>query len=266
MPVTNNYTLGRGKIYFAPFNAGTQTPGGERYLGNTPEFSMNITSQNLDHYGSDEGIREKDLIIPLEVTRAGSLTTDNVDPRNLALFFFGSHSALAITGATVTGEAISNIEIGSFYQLGATNANPSGARGLDIHTAGPPAKNVVVKKGVTELTEGTDYAVDMELARIEILGGTLVKGDNITVDYKTKTQTRDRVVSGSTAIEGALRYIAKNPAGKNIDYYFPWVKITPNGDFQLKAEQAVQQIPLNIEALKLTGREAIYADGRPAFS
>lgn len=266
MAVTNNYTLGRGKIYFAPFKPNTQTPRGERYLGNTPEFSMNITSQNLDHYGSDEGIREKDLIIPLEVTRAGSLTTDNVDPRNLALFFFGSYTGLAITGSTVTAEAITDIDIGEFYQLGMTNANPSGARGLDIHTAGPPAKNVVVMKGAAELVEGTDYAVDMELARIEVLGGALTKGDNITVSYKIKTQTRDRVVSGSTAIEGALRYVAKNPAGKNVDYYFPWVKITPNGDFQLKAEQAVQAIPLNIEALKLTGREAIYADGRPAFA
>lgn len=267
MATTNNYTLGRGKVFFAPFLPNTQTPTGERYLGNTPEFSMNITSQNLDHYGSDEGIREKDLIIPLEVTRAGSLTTDNVDPRNLALFFFGSYTALAITGSTVTGEVLTDVEPGLFYQLGMTNANPSGARGLDIHTAGPPAKNVIVKKASTELVEGTDYAIDMELARLEILaGGALIKGDDPTVDYKIKTQTRDRIVSGSTAIEGALRYLAKNPAGKNIDYYFPWVKITPNGDFQLKAEQAVQAIPLNIEALKLTGREAIYADGRPAFA
>jgi hypothetical protein len=121
-------------------------------------------------------------------------------------------------------------------------------------------------KASTELVEGTDYSVDMTLGRITILGGALVKGDNITVTYKIKTQTRSRIVSGSTAIEGALRYIAKNPAGEQIDYYFPWVKITPNGDFQLKAEQALQSIPLNIEALKLTGREAIYADGRPAFS
>ncbi len=263
---TNNYTLGRGKIYFAPFLPGTQTPKGERYLGNTPEFSMNITSQNLDHYGSDEGIREKDLIIPLEVTRAGSLTTDNIDPNNLALFFFGSSSALAITGATVTGEAISSVEPGLTYQLGMTNSNPSGARGLDPITTSPAA-NVTVKKGSTTYTEGTDYSIDMTLGRLTILaGGTIVKGDNLTVDYKIKTQTRTRIVSGATAIEGALRYIAFNPAGDQIDYYFPWVKITPNGDFQLKAEQAVQAIPLNIEALKLTGREAIYADGRPAFA
>lgn len=264
---TNNYTLGRGEIWFAPFKSGTQVPTGERYFGNTPEFSMNITSQNLDHYGSDHGIREKDLIIPLEVTRAGSLTTDNIDPKNLALFFFGSYAALAITGATVTGEAIADVELGLTYQLGMTDSNPSGARGLDIHTSGPPAKKVIVKKASTELVEGTDYSIDMDMARLTILpGGTLISMDDITVDYKVKTQTRDRVVSGSAAIEGALRYIAFNPAGKQIDYYFPWVKITPNGDFQLKAEQAVQAIPLNIEALKLSGREAIYADGRPVFA
>lgn len=56
---TPNYTLGRGKVYFARFTSG-QVPGPFRYIGNTPEFNLTIELETLDHFSSDEGIREKD--------------------------------------------------------------------------------------------------------------------------------------------------------------------------------------------------------------
>ena len=112
----NNYTLGRGKVYFSRFKTGTQTPEGFRYIGNTPEFNLNIEQDTLDHYNSDEGIREKDDSVPLEVNRTGSLITDNIDPENVALFFFGSASAL--TQATVASdtEILTGIKAGHSYK------------------------------------------------------------------------------------------------------------------------------------------------------
>ena len=87
----NNYTLGRGKVNLARFKDGTQEPDGFRYIGNTPEFNLSIELEELDHFSSDEGIREKDDSVPLEVNRTGSMITDNVSPENVALFFFGSY-------------------------------------------------------------------------------------------------------------------------------------------------------------------------------
>ena len=46
-----------------------------------------------------------------------------------------------------------------------------------------------------------------------------------------------------------------------IDYFFPAVSLSPNGDFALKGDEW-QQIPLNVEILKGATNEAIYADGR----
>ena len=260
--MANNYVVSKGEMYFAPFKTGTQIPGGERKIGNSPEFNMTIESENLDHFSSEKGIREKDDSMTLEVTRTGSMITDNIVAENVALFFFGTSEKLSITGATVTGEAIADVELGLTYQLGTSSTHPSGARGLDIHTAGPPAKKVIVKLASTEMVEGVDYTIDMDLARLTILsGGTLVAGDDITVDYKTKTQTRTRVISGSTALEGTLRFVSYAPKGAKQDVFMPWVKLTPNGEISFIGEDW-QQLPFNIEALKKTGLEAIYADGR----
>lgn len=261
MPEPNNYTLGRGELWVAMFLAGTQTPGGERYIGNSPEFSANIENENLDHFNSDRGIREKDESIALQTNRTASFITDNIHPENLAMYFLGSASKLAVSAATVTGETISSVVKGLTYQLG--GATGSGARNLDQHTVGT---NIVVKDdaGVpTTYVEGTDYTIDMVRGRMEILStGTIASGTNLVIDYKVKATTRDRIISGSKAVEGTLRYISYNPAGKQFDWFMPWVKISANGDHALKGDEW-QQIPFSVEILRKSGMEAVYIDGEP---
>lgn len=265
-----NYTLGRGKIFFGQFAAGSQNPGGERYLGNTPEFNLTIEEETLDHFSSDEGVREKDDSISLEVTRSGTLITDNIDPKNVALFFFGNADALSVVGSTIDDEEINGVEQGLYYQLGVSASNPSGHRGLTPYTPADPGPlaNIIVEDNpaTTTYVEGTDYTIDMERARIQIIeGGAISDGDNILVSYKTDDTTRDRIISGNAAIEGAMRYIAHNAKGPDLDYFLPWVRISPNGDYALKGDEW-QQIPFSIEVLKKTGLEAIYVDGQPVAS
>lgn len=265
-----NYTLGRGKLYFAKFLDNTQTPGGERYIGNTPEFNATIESENLDHYSSDEGIREKDESIPLQTNRTATFITDNIDAENIAAFFFGSASALSVAAATVDDEALS-VAGGLYYQLGVTPTNPMGAKELDIHTTGPTPANIVVtdEAGTTTYVEVDDYTIDMKRARLYIVPGGAIataaaadpdKVIPIEVSYKIKASSRTRILSGSKPIEGALRYVAANPVGENFDWYMPYVKLSPNGDYALKGDEW-QQIPFNVEMLKLGDLEAVYIDG-----
>jgi hypothetical protein len=264
--MANNYTLGRGKLYFARFRPGTRIPLGERYIGNTPEFSLTIENEELEHFSSDGGIREKDDSIALEVTRSGSLTTDNIDPENVALFFFGEKATLVEAGATITGEAVEEVQQGFYYQLGQTVSRPSGARGIAADATATPISVVDAATAATVFDEGDDYTVDLATGRLYIVpGGAIANDTDLVVGYTIRPSTRQRVISGSTPVEGALRYIADNPKGDNLDYYFPYVQIAPNGDYALKAEEW-QAIPFSIEVLKLADREAIYLDGRPAFA
>lgn len=256
--MANNYVLGRGEIDFSRFKSNGQVPEGFRYIGNTPEFNLTIESENLDHFNSDRGVNEKDASIVLTTNRTGSLITDNIDPENVALFFFGSKSVLAVTSATVTAEAIDGVKKGLSYQLGATTQNPVGTRSVT---------SVVVKDDSTPTpttyTVDTDYTVDLDHARITILeGGTIVDGTNLRIDYSQTAHSRARIISGTTAVAGALRYTEYNAQGPNKVWYFPSVKLSPNGDFALKGDEW-QQIPFNIEILKPTVGEAIYIDGAP---
>lgn len=258
--MANNLTFGRGELWFSRFKPGTRIPEGERYIGNSPEFNATIESETLDHFDSDHGVNEKDESITTQTNRSGSLVTDNVSAENIALFFLGSTSALTIAGGAVTDEAHNGVIPGLTYQLGMTASNPAGARLIDADQdftvtddAGTPATYV----------KGTDYVINYDLARLEIVkGGGIAAGTNIRVSYTTKTGTRERIISGAEAVSGALRYIAYNPVGTNFDWYMPYVKLSPNGDYNLKGDEW-QQIPFSIEILKNSPQEAIYIDGRP---
>ena len=54
---TQKYTLGRGEVFFNKFKPGTNIGEGERYLGNTPEYSLTNDVETLDHFNSDRGLR-----------------------------------------------------------------------------------------------------------------------------------------------------------------------------------------------------------------
>ncbi len=381
MATTNNYTLGRGKIMFSRFKTGTQTPAGFRYIGNTPEFNLTIESENLDHFSSDYGIREKDDSVVLEVTRSGSMITDNIKPENVALFFFGDATTVTQVESLDQEEEIDDVIPGHAYKLGQSEANPSGYFGLsrvgfnvatqgaslvaatgtlafsgtgtdgdnftigdqvyflrteptlpyeiDIGaSAAATAGNVVaaINGGAGEGTaygtgtlphpdvsaaldtadvdltalvegtagnsivttengsgasfaaatltggtgtsyiEGTDYTVDYDNGLLTIVdGGGIAEGTDLDVFFGVAASTRDRVISGSDAVEGALMFIAANPKGKDFNYYMPWIKVTPNGDYALKGDEW-QQIPFNLEILKPTNSPAITMDGKPAYA
>ena len=251
-----NYTLGRGMIYFAQFGAGTTTPGGERYFGNTPEFNLTIDVENLDHYSSDQGIREKDDSVVLQADRSGSLTTDSIRPENIALFFFGSKDIVSVVAATAQTQTHTGSPAGLAIQLGTNALNPAGARNV---------KNValVTVPATPALVAGLDYNVDLARGRVLFEDTANVKAlTSVNFTYDIAASKRDRIISGSQPVEGALRYIANNPKGSNFDYFMPWVKITPNGDYALKSDEW-QTIPFSIEILKKPGLEAIYCDGQP---
>lgn len=258
---SNNYTLGRGKVYLARYLNGVALPA-FRYIGNTPEFNLTIESEELDHYSSDEGIREKDDSVPLEVNRTGSLITDEIAPDNVALFFFGEAST--VTQATVASatETFTSIEAGRSYKLGVTPSNPAGYFG--IAAAG---FSVDLNPGPGALAATTDYVMDFDNGFITFVADSAVAvdGEDIDVTYAVAASTRSRVISGSEPVEAALRYITKNPKGPDVHFFMPYIKLTPNGDFALKGDEW-QQLPLSLEILKPDAGEAIYRDGKPVYA
>lgn len=253
--MANNYTLGRGEMHFGQFRPGTQIPQGERYLGNTPELGFSAEQESLDHYNSDRGVRIKDESVLLQLDYSGTFVTDNISSENLAMFFLGEALKQSTTAITAQEDEFTEVELGCTYQLGTSASEPSGVRSVD---------NVVLTVGSDTLVAGTDYVIDLDLGRVTLLdtAAGVVDGDTVQVTYDVNASTRSRVISRSMTIEGAMRFIAHNPAGENLDYFMPWVKITPNGDFQLKGDDW-QQLSFTLEVLKKGSLESVYIDGRP---
>lgn len=247
--------IGKGEVFFAQFLPNTQTPSStERPLGNCPEFTVNREVQKLPHYDSRGGFKRKDDDTTMEVTNSASIVCDNVIPANLALFFMGTTDILTVTAAADQSNTFNDVAAGGTVQLGVSATTPSGVRKVT---------DVVVTKGGTALTVGTDYTVDLSLGRVTfVVGGAVVEGDDITITYDVAGSTRTRIITQDQQIEGSLRFISRNPKGELVDYFFPWVTISPNGNIPLVTEEYMT-IPLNIEALVKGELAPIYGDGRP---
>ncbi len=256
--MADNNILGRGKLLFGKYITGTSTPAGELYFGNTPEFKLSIESQSLDHYSSDQGVKEKDNSVVLQTDRKATLSCDNISPANLALMFLGINSIQSQVATPVTAETVVAVGVSdAWYQLGTTDANPSGVRRVSAFTLkdNTPVTPIVYVLNV-------DYEVDLELGRFRVIPGGSAVGDTLVAAYTPAAVSRARVLSRGDSIEGSLRFLAYNPAGDQFDYFMPRVKLTPNGDFDLKGDEW-QIMSFNVEILKKGTLEAIYIDGRP---
>lgn len=257
---SENYTLGRGELRFDKFVPNTLLGTGERYLGNTPELNLSTESERLDHFNSDRGIRVKDKSVLLEKTDSGSFIADEISAENLALWFLADVSIRTQSSAASVVENIAADQVteGTYHQLGKSQSNPSGVRGITVASVTPdPVAAAYVLN--------TDYTVDEELGQIYIVpGGGIATGDPLIVTYATLANTREQVIvsTDATQIEGALRFISYNPTGPRRDYYWPYVQLSADGDLALKGDEW-QQLSFTFDILKRDGYASQYIDGRP---
>lgn len=258
MATQNNYVLGKGRVFFDRFGPGTKiSERGERFLGNCPDISTTSSTDTLDHYASTGGIRVKDASVDLQTDRTGAFTCDNISLPNLALFFTGEAGEVAQSAATAAVET-KVLYRDTYLQLGMTDSNPSGVRSVSnlvISTGGDPGTPLAA----------TNYTLDAERGRVYIHDDAAdVTDDGVTeytLTYDAAATTRNQVISKNQSIYGAIRFVADNPTGDNHDYYFPYVKLSPSGDFNLIGDDW-QVLGFDMEILKLSDNvESLYIDG-----
>ena len=243
-----NFVLGSGYAYFSP-----AAGGGERYLGDSPSISLNVTTETLAMFDSDTRIAVKVADVVTQITRVASTTIRSITPENLALFIGGDDS----TATQTLSASIVQTTTGApdrFTQLG----SGAGDREITIIT--------VVGAILGAPVLDTDYTVDEALGRIYIPSTTnFGPTEVVTVTYSRTLETWTRVTSADEVGQiGAFRFISNNTYGDERDFYFPLCKITPEGDFALKSRDTPQELTFTIEILApADGSSAIYIDGRP---
>lgn len=152
-----------------------------------------------------------------------------------------SGTNIAVSGATLTGgvdvtETLSNVTRGLYYQLGVTTSKPQGLRNI----------GAVTITGV----DAESYTVDEATGRIYLHpdADDIVDGDDLEVNYGVQAGIDEVVIASTDVIEGELAFFSDNPAGDNRDYFWPRVRLSPDGDYALKGDDW-QTMGFNFEIL-----------------
>jgi len=105
-PSTDNYTLGKGIVYFDQKDLDTGLYGGERDLGNAPAFSFNIALEKLEHFSSRGGLKAKDKEIISQITPGVTFTLDEINKQNFALLTLADLNEVTQTAGGVSAEEV----------------------------------------------------------------------------------------------------------------------------------------------------------------
>ncbi len=166
----------------------------------------------------------------------------------------GTVSGATLTGGTDSTETIDGdrVVLGTWLQLGVSADMPQGIRGTT---------NVTIT-GVDE----DSYVVESATGRIYLNSDApdITPGEDLEISYGVAAAIEDIVIAKGESIEGELQFLANNAAGLNKDFFWPYVRLTPDGDFALKGDDW-QAMTFQFEILKrdaLTERQ--YITTRPA--
>jgi len=255
--MAQNIVVGAGKVFFDPEDAAGNLTG-ERYLGDTPGFAVQVESDKLESYDSDGPVAEKLLDVTIRVKRSAQIVCKDISADNLALFLVGDVATVSQSTGSVTDEALT-VKKGRYYQLGVSASRPAGVRDIN-------AVAVTGVGGTPTYVAGTDYTVDLALARLYIEpGGAIADGTPILVDYAKVATTWEEIVSHNLgAKRGALRFIADNTQGENRDLYIPKCEVSPSGEAAFKSRDSVQQLSFAVSFGRRGNHAQIYVNGRPA--
>lgn len=235
-----DYSLGRGKLYYAAIDGSTGLPddSGYRFLGNCPEFNVNIEREELEHLSSQTGVQTVDKTVAVSLKMSISFILDEINDQNLAMWLAGEtadHTNPAIAGFAanvITESAV----LGRWYDI----VNSSGERAYDVASA-----NVTVRRDPSgtpgTLVAGTDYDLDEKMGRIflKTTSSTVVAGDTVDValaaDAGASAVQEVRGLTSTDELSGALKFIGVNPAAsdKQREYQFHTVNISADGDYAL---------------------------------
>lgn len=223
LPKTEDYNLGRGRIYLAELDATTGLPLAYRDVGNVPEFNVSLEVETLEHQSSRQGLKVVDKEVVISQKANISFQFDEINFENLALFLSGETASFtnpAFT-ASITAQQIAAAGAwskGAWYELRDSN----GDRLYDLDSVGG---TLSIEYGATPtaMTINTHYTVDYKMGMVFIKAGApgtpatdVLQFDYASAGTPVETETIDEVrgLTQSSAIV-ALKFISENPADED---------------------------------------------------
>ncbi len=241
---TDDYTIGRGLVFFSELDA-NGLPTNWRDLGNAPSLSMSISEEELEHYSTRQGVKNKDKTVIINRDMDITFTLDEINDENLALLLSGEtkNETNPATGVVASTAIIADGSIVAqrWYQL--KDGNGVGAYYND-HTA---ITLKTTNATPVTLVKDTDYEVHPMGNMIFLLNSaaiqTAITGtEGITFEGTADATAFDTDLVQSftkSQVEGAIKYIAVNPANDDEYTEYEWhkVRLKADGDMALISDE-----------------------------
>lgn len=242
---TDDYTIGRGLVFFSELDA-NGLPTNWRDLGNAPSLSMSISEEELEHYSTRQGVKNKDKTVIINRDMDITFTLDEINDENLALLLSGeTKNETNPAGAIIASTQI--IADGSivplrWYQL--KDGNGVGAYFKDFTKIELKTTNATP----VVLVQDTDYEVHPMGNMIFLLNSaaiqTAISGtEGITFEASaadtTATDTDVVYAFTKSQVEGAIMFKAVNPANDDEYTQYEWhkVRLKADGDMALISDE-----------------------------
>jgi len=241
-PSTQNYLLGKGTIYFAPFSDGGDNMG-EIELGNAIAFALEATTEVYEHFSSQEGVREKDFEAVTQIGARASFTLEEPNLENLNLAFLGSGKSILPQSSGSKSAEPHTARLDRWVDLGYRNVTNVQVTG----SGGSPA-----------YADGVDYELDAAAGRIRALSeGGITEGSAIEVTFQyTAWETSQIAGLTKPKVLGFLRFEGNPEYGPKYVLYAWRANLRPEGEVPFITEEAAN-FGFTAELLKdVTGHPA----------
>lgn len=221
--LSGNFKKGKGGLYMAEWLAGVAPDAADLgvKIGNCESITFGPTDvQTTEKYSSTQN--NAPLLIK-QVDRVGYQLAAQCDEHtkdNLLAFFGASQSTIAqVAGASTKN--LANVVVGRSYMIGSFLLS-----------------SVVVMEGSTVKVLNTDYALYPERGVIEILGGSLINNDDVTVEFTRAVKSYTRLAVGQSINRTVkLSYFADDATTSGITardiLIVPKAAVIMDGEYQL---------------------------------
>jgi hypothetical protein len=256
-PETATYVLGRGKMYFSELLP-SGAPAGWHFVGNVPEVTATVESENYEHFRSTQGLRTKDLDIIIQQSLNWTASLENMEKKNLVLFFSAEEDTSfvnpAITGFTAqTLVADGKLEVettgGLWYQI--YDADMQAAMNID----GTKLTLMSTETVPVALVLDTDYILDAVTGKVFFLAtsktAAIIAATKGVTAALTADATAGKVSKLGAGTKGetnvAIRFELINAQTDAVEIMFDIHKagVTANGDAGFVSDE-LAQLPITI--------------------
>lgn len=220
-PNPDNYTLGRGIVYFDKKDPTTGLYEGERDLGNAPAFTFSIDITSLEHFSSRSGLKAKDKRVITEVTPKFSFTLDEPNAENFALLTMADIEEISQIASDAENDVFSSVTVDRWHNLDKRDVS---IRSLNYKASGAPA---LFAKGETVTGAGGANAEVLEVDGDANTGtlwvGKITAAPFVDGEALTGSIAGDALADGAETADAAGVVVSDNQVAptiytKDVDY------------------------------------------------